>query len=163
MADETPSPVVVSNIQVLSATLQNVAVAAIIAYAWLIAGKLDTSVALGSLFAIVGIDFANRAHATVNRASALAFGSTGVLSALMGRAGILALALGLAACTGAGGVDLKPYHTVVVAGRDVYTELCVPMPESAAAIERCQVARVAMDIGIEAYNAIEHLADAGAK
>lgn len=167
MADETPSSttVVVSALQVVSATIQNVAVVGVIAYAWLIAGKLDTSVALGSLFTVVGIDFANRARSAVSKTAALAFGSTGVLSHFLGLTGvalILASGLGLASC-GAAGLDLKPYHTVMVAGKDVYQELCVPLPESPAGIQRCQVALVAVEVGIEAYNAIEHLADAGTK
>lgn len=165
MADETPSSttVVVSALQVVSATIQNVAVVAVIAYAWLIAGKLDTSVALGALFTVVGIDFANRARSAVSKTAALAFGSTGVLSHFLGLTGVaLVLASGLASC-GAAGVDLKPYHTVMVAGKDVYQELCVPLPESPAGIQRCQVALVAVEVGIEAYNAIEHLADAGTK
>lgn len=168
MAEETPVPepsphVVVSDIQVVSATVQNVVVSAIIAYAWLIAGKLDTSVALGALFTVVGIDFANRARVPGSKAAALAFGATGILSSIFGRATLLFMLIasfGMASCA-AGTVDLRPLRTAVVASKDVYQVLCYPEPASAAGIDRCQVARIALDVGIAAYNEVEKIADAG--
>jgi hypothetical protein len=160
MSDETPvptaPPVIVSTIQVLSATVQNVVIAAIIAYAWLIAGKLDTSMALGALFTIVGIDFANRARVPGSKAAALAFGATGVLSSMFRATGLMlavASALSLASCAT---VDLKPIRTALDMSREAYAALCVPLPESAAAIERCHVAALALDVGTAAYNEVEN-------
>lgn len=172
MADQIPAPaapaapavvpaVVVppaqpSALQVLSATLQNLAVIIVLGYAWLL-GKLDTTVAVVALLLVVGIDFANRRRLP-GASAAVAFGATGVLHALgvTGTAAVVALAF--AGCGAAPAADLAPAKTAIAASESVYELACTNPQVYALIPKECEAAYTAVTAAVQAYNAADKAA-----
>jgi len=142
--------------QVVSAALQNVAVAAVVGWAWY-ADKVDSTVAIPVLLAIVGVDWVGRKRVGAGHVgAALAFGSTGILTAAGGLGsvgtGLLILVLSLVGC---GGMDtLMPtlghsLHQQAAAWR----ALCLDVPDTDAdRWAKCEVSRISLESAIRAYN-----------
>ncbi len=95
--NETPPPTVnivqVSDAQVWSAAVQNVAIAAILGYL-IVIGKCSTELGIPGLLLIGGIDLFSRLKSKASGAAALAIGSTGIIGHLPHI--VVALAMGSA-------------------------------------------------------------------
>lgn len=149
-----PAPLVApgpSTLQVASAAAQNIVLALIVAYAWYL-GKIAPETALGSLAAILGVDFLGRKRVgMVGATLATTWGATAVFDTLRGYTGMIAVVVALLSggCTSA--PSLAPAANFIEAMRHAYRAGCDPI-QSMTQQAACYKAWVVLDGVITQYN-----------
>jgi hypothetical protein len=95
----TPIPPPPSTAQVISAAIQNVVVAGLVAAGWYL-GKIDSVVAIPSLMFIIGVDFVGRKRLPGSSTLVASLGSVGALEVVARAPWIAAVLAALGVASG---------------------------------------------------------------